>query len=91
MKCPHCNYVSHDYLDTCRSCGGDWSAFKAQIGLRVWPPGVVLDLGEVADRTRPAAPDVAMALPNTDAGAPDATPTLEFVEIEDEPGRGTAP
>ena len=87
MKCPGCNYVSHDYLDTCRSCGGDLSAFKAQVGLRVRPPGVVLDLSEAAaNRTRPAAPALGI-----ETAAPDAMPTLEFVEIEDEPSGGTGP
>jgi len=89
MKCPSCNYGSHDYLDTCPSCGSDWSAFKAQIGLRVRPPGIVLDLSEVAGkRARPAVPDIAAAAPGTDTGTPDAVPTLEFVEIEDEPDTG---
>jgi len=88
MKCPHCNYVSHDYLDACRSCGSDWSAFKAQIGLHVRPPGVVPDLSEVAaKRARPAGSDIAAA-PGTDTRASNAVPTLEFVEIEDEPGTG---
>lgn len=92
MKCPACNYVSHDYLDTCRSCGGDWSEFKAQIGLRVRPPGTVLDLGEVAaDHPRLPASDASIAPPTADAGAPEAMPTLDFVEIEDEPSGGTGP
>ena len=90
MKCPNCNYVSHDYLDACRSCGGDLSAFKAQIGLHAWPPGVVLDLSEAAaDHTRPAASEVTLAPSANDAGAPDDMPTLEFVEIEDEPSGDT--
>ena len=94
MKCPGCNYVSHDYLDTCRSCGGDLSAFKAQVGLRVRPPGVVLDLSEAAaNGTRPAAPEPTTAAPalGIETAAPDAMPTLEFVEIEDEPRGGTGP
>ena len=86
MKCPSCNYVSHDYLDVCRSCGNDLSAFKTEIGLRVRPPGVVLDLSEAAaDHTQPAVPGI-------EIGAPEAMPTLEFVEIEDEePSDGTGP
>ena len=92
MKCPNCSYVSHDYLDACGSCSGDWSAFKAEIGLRVPPPGVVLDLSEVAaNRAAAAIPEIAMAPPGTDTGTPDAVPALEFVEIEDEPGGGTGP
>ena len=46
MKCPKCNYVSHDYLDVCRKCGRDLAAFKQEIGLLVLQPGG-LDLGLV--------------------------------------------
>ena len=92
MKCPSCNYVSHDYLDACRSCGGDLSAFKAQIGLRARPPGIVLDLSEAAaDRVRPVSTEMAMAPPGRTADAPAAMPTLEFVEIEDEPSGDSGP
>jgi hypothetical protein len=35
MKCPKCNYVSHDYLDECRKCHVDLLAFKQQMGLLV--------------------------------------------------------
>lgn len=46
MKCPKCNYVSHDYLDACRKCGINLVAFKQEIGLVVLQPGV-LDLSLV--------------------------------------------
>jgi len=46
MKCPKCNYVSHDYLDACRKCGIDLVVFKQDIGLLVLQPGV-LDLSLV--------------------------------------------
>jgi hypothetical protein len=46
MKCPKCNYVSHDYLDDCRKCGIDLVPFKQDIGLLVLQPGV-LDLSLV--------------------------------------------
>lgn len=46
MKCPKCNYVSHDYLDTCRKCSTDLSVFKQRIGLFVLQPGL-LDLSVV--------------------------------------------
>jgi len=46
MKCPKCNYVSHDYLDACRKCGIDLVTFKQDIGLLVLQPGV-LDLSLV--------------------------------------------
>jgi hypothetical protein len=37
MKCPKCDYVSHDYLDACRNnkCGIDLVDFKAQMQLHV--------------------------------------------------------
>lgn len=38
MKCPKCNYVSHDYLDECRKCHVDLLAFKQQMGLLVLQP-----------------------------------------------------
>jgi len=41
MKCPKCNYVSHDYLDTCRKCGIDLVVFKQDLGLLVLQPGVL--------------------------------------------------
>jgi hypothetical protein len=45
MKCPKCGYVSHDYLDACRSskCGIDLVDFKAQMQLHVIQAGY-LDL-----------------------------------------------
>ena len=41
MKCPKCDYVSHDYLDACRSskCGIDLMDFKAQMQLHVIQAG----------------------------------------------------
>ena len=43
MKCPKCSYVSHDYLDACRSskCGIDLVDFKAQMQLHVIQAGHV--------------------------------------------------
>ena len=28
MKCPKCNYISFDYLDSCKKCGKDLSEHK---------------------------------------------------------------
>lgn len=41
MKCPKCGYVSHDYLDACRSskCGIGLVDFKAQMQLHVIQAG----------------------------------------------------
>jgi len=50
MKCPKCNYVSHDYLDDCRKCGIELVSFKQDIGLLVLQPGV-LDLSLVLGGT----------------------------------------
>ncbi len=33
MKCPHCKYVSFEYLDTCRKCSKDLKAHKSQHGI----------------------------------------------------------
>jgi hypothetical protein len=43
MKCPKCGYVSHDYLDACRSskCGIDLVDFKAQMQLHVIQAGYI--------------------------------------------------
>jgi hypothetical protein len=52
MKCPKCGYVSYDYLDTCRKCRRDLTAFKQEIGLQVIQPGDLdlnLVLGEAVE------------------------------------------
>ena len=43
MKCPKCGYVSHDYLNACRSskCGIDLVDFKAQMQLHVIQAGYI--------------------------------------------------
>jgi hypothetical protein len=46
MKCPKCDYVSHDYLDACRKCHKDLVTFKQELHLEVLHPGE-LDLGEL--------------------------------------------
>jgi hypothetical protein len=51
MKCPKCNYVSHDYLDMCRKCGRHLAAFKQEMGLVVHRPGI-LDLALVLGGAR---------------------------------------
>jgi len=33
MKCPKCNYITFDYLDTCPRCGKDMSAEKAKLSI----------------------------------------------------------
>jgi hypothetical protein len=48
MKCPKCNYVSHDYLDACRKCSTDLVEFKQKFKLMVLQPGD-LDLGELVE------------------------------------------
>lgn len=38
MKCPHCSYVSFEYLDTCRKCSKDLTAHKGQYGIEFLEP-----------------------------------------------------
>lgn len=38
MKCPHCNYVSFEYLDTCRKCSKDLTTHKGQFGIDFLEP-----------------------------------------------------
>lgn len=38
MRCPNCGYISFDYLDECRKCGGDLRAYKEEKGIRVPKP-----------------------------------------------------
>lgn len=33
MKCPKCNYVSFEYLNSCRKCNLDLTAHKAELGI----------------------------------------------------------
>lgn len=34
MKCPKCNFISFDYLDSCKKCGRDLTEDKAKLGIR---------------------------------------------------------
>lgn len=38
MKCPHCSYVSFEYLDTCRKCSKDLTTHKGQYGIEFLEP-----------------------------------------------------
>jgi hypothetical protein len=38
MKCPHCGYVSFEYLDGCKKCSKDLSAHKAQFAIDYMQP-----------------------------------------------------
>lgn len=38
MRCPNCGYISFDYLDECRRCGGDLRAYKEERGIRAPKP-----------------------------------------------------
>lgn len=41
MKCPKCNYVSHDWLDKCKNCQKDLTDFKEKYGIWAIKPGMV--------------------------------------------------
>ena len=34
MKCPKCNYISFDYLDSCKKCGKDLTEHKEKHNIR---------------------------------------------------------
>lgn len=38
MKCPHCSYVSFEYLDSCRKCSKDLTTHKGQFGIEFLEP-----------------------------------------------------
>lgn len=56
MKCPKCGYNSFEFLDNCKKCSHDLSAFKQTHGIRA----VVLPLAGLTV----AAPAVAVAAPS---------------------------
>lgn len=56
MKCPKCGYNSFEFLDTCKKCSHDLSAFKQAHGIRA----VVLPLAGLTA----AAPIAAVAAPS---------------------------
>ena len=39
MKCPKCNYVSFDYLDSCKKCGYDLSQVREERNIMIFRPG----------------------------------------------------
>lgn len=41
MRCPKCGYVSFNYLDRCKKCGRDLTAFKAEHNLWGIKPGTL--------------------------------------------------
>ncbi|GMT43114.1 MAG: hypothetical protein IEMM0002_1525 [bacterium] len=54
MKCPKCAYVSFEYLNSCRKCGVDLTAHKAELGID-FPQYYDLGLLTPLDETAPAA------------------------------------
>ena len=42
MKCPYCNYVSFEYLTSCKKCSKDLSAHKAKHGISIIEPIAIL-------------------------------------------------
>ncbi|HOM30241.1 MAG TPA: hypothetical protein PLS81_12410 [Deltaproteobacteria bacterium] len=40
MKCPKCGYVSHDYLDRCKSCGEDLVPTKIKLNIYTKRPEI---------------------------------------------------
>lgn len=60
MKCPKCNYVSFDYLDTCKKCGYDLAEYREERGIKVVKPEPMDIFGEKEkkDETLPESPEV---------------------------------
>ena len=75
MKCPKCGFNSFEYLDSCKKCGNDLSAFKMSLGLQpvVMQPGVFAGQGTMSEES--GAQD--SFVPETSA-MPAATDEFEF-------------
>lgn len=82
MKCPKCGYNSFEFLDTCKKCKHDLSAFKQSLGINF--PAI----SPVVDAAAPAAATVATALAS--AAAP-ATAAAGETFTWDEPATSPAP
>ncbi len=66
MKCPHCSYVSFEYLDTCRKCSKDLTDHKSKFGIDFIEPlaiGVLAHISQadVMESTSITEVDVATA------------------------------
>ena len=81
MKCPKCGYNSFEYLDTCKKCKNDLSAFKEAHGIR---SSVMPTLAAAAIPAAAAAATVAAAI-----AAPPAADDETFTW--DEPPATAAP
>lgn len=47
MKCPHCGYISFDYLDTCKRCGNNLTSVRDLLNItpvRPNPPFLLASL-----------------------------------------------
>lgn len=61
MKCPYCNYVSFEHLETCRKCSKDLTAHKSQYGIDFLEPvslGVLAAVGGGAAAVADVAEEV---------------------------------
>ena len=74
MKCPKCNYISFDYLDSCKKCGKDLSEHKEKHNIRS-----LLFAGAGAGAVAAAGIDGA-----TEAAAEDEDFTFDFMEGEEQ-------
>ncbi|QSV46925.1 hypothetical protein [Geobacter benzoatilyticus] len=83
MKCPKCGYNSFEFLDNCKKCKHDLSAFKQSLGINF--PAI----SPVAESAAPpAAATVAASLA---AAAAPATAAAEETFTWDEPATAPAP
>ena len=59
MKCPKCGYVSHDYLDRCKSCGEDLVPTKIKLNIYAKQPEIeVGEEGFAVDKVEEARKDL---------------------------------
>jgi hypothetical protein len=74
MKCPHCKYVSFDFLDVCKKCGKDLIEIKAKHNIVTFCPAFI-PTGDAAFN---------IALPPAAEAAPQEQTSREALEIEEE-------
>ncbi len=95
MKCPNCDYVSFDYLDSCRKCGNNLLAVRESLRLPGIKPEVPFLLGSLLEdfeeaqvkATIPPPEDELPPLPESmDESVEGTRPTLEIGDEGDVTG-----
>ncbi|MBI4828422.1 MAG: hypothetical protein HY804_06380 [Nitrospinae bacterium] len=97
MRCPHCSYVSFEYLNTCRKCSKDLTAHKSALGIDFIEPislGVLTFVATSAVKTAKAPAAVVEEEPVSssfdtgdfviDSGDTDEAAAVEIADTTDE-------